>query len=127
MSPRAPKGIFESIKSLVERVVTLLHGRAELFTTELEEELSRALRVLLWSLVAVFTAIIGTTFLAVMVLLFIPASYRGWAALVIAVLFLGTAAFGGISIRRIARAKPRPFDASLRELEKDREHLRSRR
>lgn len=127
MSSDAPKGIFASIQSLVERVVTLLHGRAELFTSEIEEELSRALRVLLWSLVAVFTAIIGTTFLAVMALLFIPPPYRGWAAMAIAVLFLATAVFGAVSIRRIARAKPRPFDASLRELEKDREHLRSRR
>ena len=127
MSTDAPKGLFDSIKSLVDRVVTLLHGRAELFTTELQEELGRLVGVMMWAVVAVFTAIIGTTFLAVMTLLFIPASYRGWAALVIAVLFLAVAAMGAMTIRKIARAKPRPFDASLSELEKDRAKLRGER
>ena len=123
----APKGLFESIKSLVDRVVTLLHGRVELFTTELQEELGRLIGVVMWAIVAVFTAIIGTTFLAVMTLLFIPASYRGWAALVIAVFFLGVATMGALTIRKIVRAKPRPFDASLNELEKDRAKLRGER
>lgn len=127
MSTDAPKGLFESIKALVDRVVTLLHGRAELFTTELQEEITRLVGVLMWAVVAVFTAIIGTTFLAVMTLLFIPASYRGWAALAIAVFFLIVATVGALSIRKIARAKPRPFDASLNELEKDRAKLRGER
>jgi uncharacterized membrane protein YqjE len=127
MSADAPRGILESIKALADRVVALLHGRAELFSTELEEELTRLIGVVLWAVVSVFTAIIGTTFLAVMTLLFIPASYRGWAALVIAVFFLGVAAAGAVSIRKIVRAKPRPFDASLRELEKDRAMLRGER
>ena len=124
MSTEAPRGIFDSIKALVDRVLTLLHGRAELFTAELEEELARLIGVLLWSLVAVLAAIIGLTFFTVMVLLFVPAEYRAWAAAVIAALFLGLAAFGYRSIRKILRAKPRPFDASLRELEKDRKQLR---
>src|SRR5687767_6044540 len=120
MSTAAPKGLFESIKSLVDRVVTLLHGRVELFTTELQEELARLIGVVMWAMVAALTAIIGTSFLAVMTLLFVPASYRGWAALVIAVFFLGVATIGALTIRKIVRAKPRPFDASLNELEKDR-------
>jgi uncharacterized membrane protein YqjE len=74
--------------------------------------------------VAVFTAIIGTGFLAVTTLLFVPAEYRGWAALGVAVLFLGTAVTGLVFIRKIVSAKPRPFDASLTELEKDRAKLR---
>jgi uncharacterized membrane protein YqjE len=124
MSTAAPKGLFESIKSLVDRVVTLLHGRVELFTTELQEELARLIGVVMWAMVAALTAIIGTSFLAVMTLLFVPASYRGWAALVIAVFFLGVATIGALTIRKIVRAKPRPFDASLNELEKDRARLR---
>lgn len=127
MSADAPKGIFDSIRALVERVVTLLHGRAELFTTELEEEITRLVGVLLWALVAVFTAIIGTTFLAVMTLLFVPAAARGWVAAGLAAVFLAVALFGLVSIRKIMRAKPRPFDASLTELEKDRAGLRGER
>lgn len=123
----APAGLFGSIKALLERTITLLHGRAELFTTELQEELTRLIGVVLWAIVAVFTAVIGATFLAVMTLLFVPADYRGWAALVIAVLFLAVGAVGLASIRKIVRAKPRPFDASLTELEKDRAKLKGER
>jgi uncharacterized membrane protein YqjE len=112
------------MKALVDRVVALLHGRVELFTTDLEEELTRLIGVLLWSLVAVMTAIIGTTFLAVMTLLFLPVAYRSWAALGIAVIFLAVALFGLVSIKRVAHIKPRPFDASLTALEQDREALR---
>jgi uncharacterized membrane protein YqjE len=121
------RGLFGSGKSLLRRLVTLLHRRAELFTTELEEEVTRLIGVLLWSFVGVQCAIIGLTFLAVTVLLFIPEGARPWAAAALAVLFLGIAAFGAVSIKKIIAAKSRPFDASLRELETDREHLKEKR
>jgi len=124
MSNDSRGGIFDSLKALIDRVVALLHGRAELFATELEEELARLVGVLLWSFVAVFAAIISVTFLAVMALLFLPADYRAWGAAIIAVLFLAFGAAAYRAIKRILRAKPRVFDASLREMEKDREHLR---
>jgi uncharacterized membrane protein YqjE len=120
-------GIFGSVKSLLHRLVTLLHGRAELFATELEEEITRLIGVLIWSFVGVQCAVIGLTLLAVTVLLAIPPASRAWVAGGLAVLFLGIAGAGGLFIRKIVRAKARPFDASLRELEKDREQLRSRR
>jgi uncharacterized membrane protein YqjE len=127
MSTDSRGGIFDSLKALIDRLVAVLHGRAELLTTELEEEVARLIGVMLWSLVAVFAAIIGVTFLAVMALLFLPPEYRVWGAAVIAVLFLAFGAVAYRAIRRILRAKPRVFDASLRELEKDRQHLRGER
>lgn len=117
-------GIFGSVKSLLHRVLTLLHGRAELLTTELEEEITRFIGVLIWSFVGAQCAIIGLTFLAVTVLLLVPEHYRPWAAGGLAVVFLAIAAFGARAIKKIVAAKVRPFDASLRELEKDREALR---
>jgi uncharacterized membrane protein YqjE len=122
-----PHGLFGSLKALIERVLALLQSRAELFSTELEEELTRLIGVLIWSIVGVFCAIIGVTFIAVTILLAVPSSYRVIAAGVLALLFLGVAAAGALTIRKIARAKPRPFDASLSEIEKDRERLRSSR
>lgn len=123
----APRGLFGSAKALLHRLVTLLHRRAELFTTELEEEIARLIGVLLWSFVGVQCAIIGLTLVSVTVLLFLPDGARPWVALGFALLFLGIAAFGAVSIKKIIKAKTRPFDASLRELEKDREHLKDRR
>lgn len=121
------RGLFGSAQSLLHRLVTLLHRRAELFSTELEEEITRLIGVVIWSFVGVQCAIIGLTLVAVMVLLFIPEAARAWVALALAVLFLGIAAFGAVSIKKIIKAKTRPFDASLRELEKDREHLKAKR
>ncbi len=121
------RGLFGSAKALLHRFVTLLHRRAELFTTELEEEITRLVGVLLWSFVGVQCVIIGLTFIAVAIVLFVPEGARPWVAVFLAVLFLGIAAFGAISIKKIVAAKTRPFDATLRELEKDREHLRDNR
>lgn len=121
------RGIFGSLRSLLHRVLTLVQRRAELFTTELEEEITRFIGVLLWSFVGVQCAIIGLTFVAVTVLLAVPERYRPWVAAGLAVVFFAIAAVGLKAIKKIVAAKVRPFDASLRELEKDREQLRSKR
>jgi uncharacterized membrane protein YqjE len=121
------RGIFGSVRSLLHRLLTLVHRRAELFTTELEEEITRLIGVLIWSFVSVQCAIIGLTFVAVTVLLAVPAHYRPWVAGALALVFFAIAWFGMKAIKKIVAAKVRPFDASLRELEKDREQLRSRR
>jgi uncharacterized membrane protein YqjE len=118
------RGIFDSLRSLVDRVVAILHNRAELFTTELEEEVTRLVGVLLWAFVAVFTTVVGATFVGFAILLFIPPAARPWTAAGLALLFLAVAVVGLMSIQKILKAKPRPFDASLRELEKDRARLR---
>jgi uncharacterized membrane protein YqjE len=121
------RGLFATAKGLVHRLVTLLHTRAELFSTELEEEVARLIGVLIWSFVGVLCAVIGLTFIAVTVLLAVPEHYRPWVAGGLALVFLAIAAFGARSIRKIVAAKVRPFDASLRELEKDREQLEAKR
>jgi len=121
-----PRGIFDSLRALLDTILAIVHNRTELLTTELEEELTRLIGVVVWSLVAAFSAVIGATFLGAMVLFFIPAAYRGPIAAGLGVLFLLVAGIGYLAIRKILRAKPRPFDATLRELEKDRDHLRGR-
>ena len=118
------RGVFHSVRSLVDRVVDVVHNRAELFTTELEEETARLVGVLVWAFIGVFSALVGATFAGFAIVLFIPPASRAWVAIGLTALFLGLGAFAWASVRRILRAKPRAFDATLRELEKDREHLR---
>jgi uncharacterized membrane protein YqjE len=120
----AKRGLFDSFRSLFDRVLAVLQTRAELLTTELEEEVTRLVGVLLWSFAAILAAVVGTSFLGVTILLAAPAAYRALVAAGLALLFLAVATIGAVSIRRILRAKPRVFDASLRELEKDRKQLR---
>ncbi len=126
-SPRthARLGIFDSLRSLLDNILSILHNRAELFSTELEEEITRLVGVLLWAFVAVFSALVGAMFIGVMILIAAPPAYRVWTAAGLALLFIVIALAGYRSIRKIVSAKPRIFDASLNELEKDRKHLRS--
>lgn len=120
------RGIFDSLRALLDTLLAILHNRSELLTTELEEEATRLVGALVWGFAAVLAAIIGATFLGVMMLLFAPAEHRALFAAGLGMLFLGIAAFGFFAIRRIVRAKPRPFDASLTELEKDLHRLKDR-
>ena len=120
----ADRGIFDSLRALIDRVLAMLQTRTELFTTELEEEVTRFVGVVLWSFAAVLSVIVGATFLGVMILLAAPPGYRVLVAAGLALPFLAVAAIGYVSIRRIVRAKPRVFADSLRELEKDRKQLR---
>ncbi len=127
--PRAepPRGIVDSLRALLDTVLTILHGRAELFSTELEEEATRLVRVLLWGLVSVFSVIIAASFLGTMLLVAAPERYRALVAAGLGVLFLAAAGIGLSVVRKVLRSKPRPFDATLSELEKDRNAIRSRR
>lgn len=118
------RGIFDSLRALIDSVVAILHNRAELVATEIQEELTRFVGVLLWALVAVQAAIMGVILVGVTILIGVPAGYRVWTAAGLALVFLILAGAGGLTVRKLLRAKPRPFDASLTELEKDRERLR---
>ena len=121
-----PRGIFDSLRALLDTVLSILHNRTELFTTEAEEEVTRLVGVALWGFASVLSVIIGATLVSVTALLAVPAGYRALVAGGLGLLFLVVAGIGVFSIRKILRAKPRPFDATLRELEKDRDHLRGR-
>ena len=120
------RGVFDSLRALIDRILGLAHNRIDLVTVELREEIARLVGVVLWSFIGVFAALVGATFAGFAIVLFIPAEYRAWVATGLTILFLGLGVFAWMRVKRIGRSKPRPFDATLRELEKDREHLRGR-
>lgn len=67
------RGIFGSLRALLDTVLAILHNRAELFTTEIQEELTRFVGVLLWALVAVQAAVVGLVLVGVTILIGVPA------------------------------------------------------
>ena len=123
----AQRGLFASLRAMLDRALALVHTRGDLVATELEEEVTRLVGVLVWSFAGVACAVVGAAFLGAMVLIAAPAGWRTALAAVIGVLFLAVALVAWLTIRRIAGAKPRPFAASLAEFEKDRQHLRGSR
>lgn len=117
-------GILGSIKALLATFVAMAHNRVELFSVEMEEELARLVTVLVWSIGAMLFAVVGLTFLAVLILLVTGEPSRPFVAGILAALFLLVALGSALLARKVLHAKARPFDASLTELERDYEGLR---
>jgi uncharacterized membrane protein YqjE len=119
----APPGLFESARKLVAGLIGLAHTRLELLSTELQEELARLAEILLAAIISLFFAFLGIAFVAVAVMIAVGEEYRLAVAVLFAVLFLIVGALSAWWMRRVARAKPRIFDASLGELRKDHDTL----
>lgn len=117
-------GILGSIKAFLGTFVALAHNRFELLSVEVEEELARLVRVLVWSIAAMLCAVVGLTFTAVLVLLSVGPQARPFTAGILAAVFVLAALGCSVWARSVLHAKRRPFDASLTELESDFEELR---
>ncbi|PWT76110.1 MAG: hypothetical protein C5B46_01745 [Proteobacteria bacterium] len=126
-SNRGTAGLFDSVRTLLSTLVGIAHTRLELLSAELQEELSRAAFLILWSAVALFFAFLGIAFLGVVVIIAFWDDHRLLAAGLLTALFVALAIIFGIAASRQIGAKPRPFDASLRELTKDRDELAPKR
>jgi uncharacterized membrane protein YqjE len=120
-TPRA--GLFDSGRRLLGTLIAIVHDRLELLSTELQEEIGRVAFLLLWGAVALFFAFLGIAFAGLLVIIILWDEHRVLAAGLIAALFLLLAAGAAVLAVRQVGAKPRPFDASLNELAKDRELL----
>lgn len=120
--PASP-GLFDSARKLLASLAGLAHTRLELLSTELQEELARLGVILLATIISLFFAFLGIAFVAVAVMIAVGEEYRLAVAVLFAVLFLFIAALSAWWMRRVARTKPRVFDASLTELRKDQDLL----
>jgi uncharacterized membrane protein YqjE len=118
-------GLLDSVKSLLSTLVALAHNRLELLSTELYEEVERVALLVLWGAVALFFAFLAVAFVGVLILVAFWES-RVLAASLLAVSFFALALIAGLVARHQIAAKPRPFDASLNELAKDRDQLTPR-
>lgn len=125
--PNPSPGLFDSAKTLMATIVAIAHTRLALFSTELQEEFGRVALLFLWGSLALFFSFLGITFLALVILIAFWDDHRMLAASLLAIGFLALALIAGFSAWRQITAKPRPFDASLTELERDNQHLRSTR
>lgn len=124
--PSAGLGLFDSAKALLATLIGIVHNRLELLSTELQEEVRRVALLLLWGAVALFFAFLAIAFAALVILIAFWDDHRLLAAALLAAAFLVLALVAGFAARNQIAAKPRPFDASLDELAKDREQLTPR-
>lgn len=112
-------GLLESARNLLAGVLDLGRTRFELFSTELREELNRLAAAIIGGLAVLVLATIGLGFVAVAIVLSVNEANRLAVVIGAAVFFLLAAAIVAWRLHRLAALKPRPFDATLSELQRD--------
>jgi uncharacterized membrane protein YqjE len=112
-------GLVESASNLLAGLLDLGRTRFELFGTELREELGRLAATVLGGLAALMLGGIGLAFGAAAFILTVNETYRVAATSGVAFAFVLAAALVAWRVRRLSAAKPRAFDATLTELQRD--------
>jgi len=124
-SHAASEGLFESLKTLSVSLVSIVHTRLELLSTDVAEEREQLTTFMVLVLVALGCFAIGVVLLAFLIVVIFWESHRVLALAGLTGLFLTAGiGLGWYALHRV-RTKPRLFEASLAELSKDRQHLRS--
>jgi uncharacterized membrane protein YqjE len=116
-------GLLGALRRLAATAVGLLQTRLELIATELDEERTRVLRLLVLSLVAGFFLALGVVTLTFFIILLAWDTHRLLAAGLLAAAYLGIGAVVAMNARSVVKAGSRLFSASLAELRKDRDEL----
>ena len=112
-------GLLESAQNFIAGLLDLGRTRFELFSTELREELARLATALLGGLAVLVLAALGVAFGGLALIFYVGEANRLWAAAAIALFFFLAAAVVAWQVRRMADVKPRAFDATLSELQRD--------
>ena len=118
------KGLLHSAQNLAAGLVALGRTRLELFGTELQEEIARVASALLGAFVVLMLGGLAAAFGGFALLLAVGEDYRVAVSLGLGVLFGALACAAAWSLRNLERAKPRPFGASIIELERDYQALK---
>jgi uncharacterized membrane protein YqjE len=128
MDTRAPVsgGLLGSLRGLADTVIVSARERLELLGLELQEEKLRFIQSLIWIAAAVFTAMLAITFASITIV------FLFWDTARLAVL-IGLTAFYALAFglvlwkcRDCLTRQPRPFDATLSELQNDSSCIRPR-
>ena len=117
-------GLLHSARSLLASVLALARTRVELFSTELQEELTRLVFTLIGAVAVLLLAALGVMFAALALIISIGEQHRPIVAASIAIAFVALAAAAWWSLRGLGRDKPRMLAATLDELERDHDALK---
>lgn len=124
-SQAASAGLFESLKTLSVSLVSIVHTRLELLSTDVAVEREQLTSFLVLVLVALGCLGLGVVLVTLLIVVVFWESHRLMALAGLAGFFLIVGVgLGWFALYRV-RTRPRLFEASLAELSKDRQHLRS--
>jgi len=118
-------GLLQSAKNFLAGLLELGRTRFELFGTELREELAALATTLLGGLAALVLAAFGLGFAALALIVALGPEHRLLATGAVAGFFLLAAGLLAWRLYRLAAVKPRAFEATLSELQRDLDSIRS--
>jgi uncharacterized membrane protein YqjE len=118
-------GLWRALKALLAALSAALHTRLDLFATELEEERDRLKHTLVLTLLLFFG--LGLGFILLTIFLVALFWERGWLAALgaLAAVYLAVGIVAAFKLRSRMLSRPGLFPATLGELAKDRDRLRS--
>jgi uncharacterized membrane protein YqjE len=120
------KGLLDSLSNLASTLVSIIHTRLALLSTDIEEDRERLFSQIILSIIAAFCLIIGFVLMIILIVFVLWEEHRLYALFSIAgILILTGFLIGGFAIYKL-KTKPKFFSASLAELLKDKEKLNSR-
>lgn len=119
-------GLFSSVRRMADTCLSSVHNRVELFGLELQEEKLRLVRLLLWTVAALFASFLAITVITIAVVMIFPEENRKVVVSVFAVFYAIMATVLGLKLRSEIKNAPPPLADTTAELKKDLDALRSR-
>jgi uncharacterized membrane protein YqjE len=123
----APPGIAALARQMLATALSALHTRGELFITELEEEKTRVVELLIWAMAAGFLGMMFLALLTGVVIFLFPRDLRIYAGAGFCLLYLAGAIVALLNLKALIKTGPPPFNDTINELKKDRACLESSR
>ncbi|MDA8093541.1 MAG: phage holin family protein [Betaproteobacteria bacterium] len=117
------EGLLESLKTLLSTLLAIVYNRAQIFATELEEERLRFERRILLAFATVVFLAMALLFLSLGIMFLLWNRYRILALVGVTAFYLVLACVAFWGLLHDFRSKPRLFQATLSELDKDRRGL----
>ncbi len=117
-------GLVAAASTFMEGLLALAQNRVQIFSIELQEEKLRLIKILVWLGAAVFAGMMTVAFVTITIVYAFWENARMPALIGVTVFYL--VGFGAIclKLRHFVATQPKPFDATLSELEKDRACIR---
>ncbi|HEV7431828.1 MAG TPA: phage holin family protein [Steroidobacteraceae bacterium] len=112
-------GLFSSLRSALANFLELAHTRLELLSVEMEARLLNSRHVMLWSVVALFSASLAMLMFALTLLIVFWDTHRLLAAGTITAFFALLSVAATLVVRHRVRARPRLLAATIGELKRD--------
>lgn len=124
-APEPPERLAVSLRGFAASLIEFLAVRLELVSVEARDEALRLGELLLYGAVAIVLLSLGLTFLAVLLTVLLWDTHRLLALAVFSAIFLTLGAVAFVAARARLNQGSRLLGASLAELERDKERLRS--